>query len=238
MNVIVLCSGAGTRFSQGGYSTIKPLVKVCDIPMVMHVINAINKNFAKTKIYLVHQEKDKHHFDTAVEDGSLSGIEKFISLKKLTSGAAESAFLALQDLTEEAMNNSPIIIHDCDLDYNKLYVTGNEYPDVGVASFSSKNPIYSYILRNSDEKITKIIEKKVVSNEAVAGCYYFSSPKLFNKLYLIGRGNEEAGVKAEYYMSHIINNAISSGIKVSNFTLDHYRSFGTPEEIANIKCTI
>ena len=99
-----------------------------------------------------------------------------------------------------------------------------------LVSFRSNNPRYSYALTNTFGIVVKTAEKEVISENALAGAYFFSKAESFLSAaeQLLTKTDID---KQEYYVSLLFNTLIENGeiVKLSN--TDEYYSFGTPEEL-------
>jgi hypothetical protein len=90
------------------------------------------------------------------------------------------------------------------------------------------NPAYSYARYDADHRLVGTVEKRAVSDHALAGCYGFATPNTFARSY-------EAYVKNcpydETYVSGIYAHMLSEGEPVQVVgSLSHF-SFGTPDEL-------
>ena len=90
---------------------------------------------------------------------------------------------------------------------------------------SSKNYSYAQIENN---KVKKTAEKKVISNNAITGCYIFKNKFTYAKNFI--EYNKVCDYK-ELYLSGIFNTMIKNGFNIKNIPVSFNISLGTPEEL-------
>ena len=228
-------AGAGSRFVSAGFATPKPLINVDNIPMFMKTITSIEDiELDKKFIFIIRQEHvDTQNLDKLIVD-ALPQAEVVV-LPELTRGSAETALQAKPLLDRE----EPLIVMDCDLwfkseSYNEMVnsvINGTSDISGGVLTFKADNPRYSYALIEKDNIVTETAEKKVISNNAITGAYFFATAKEFidacDKLLETPVSDE----MPEYYLSLLYNILIDEGKKIQAAYVDEFASFGTPEEL-------
>lgn len=200
--MIMPMAGKGLR-TASMYSGPKPLIPINDYPMFYWAAKNI---IADTKIFIVRKEHileygiDKQVKDIfpdaiiLVQDGHLSG--------QLMSILVAEKYID----TEE-----DIVFVDCDMfssfNFKDFYLS--DYTS-SILTFENNVDRYSYILKNNNV-VTKIIEKKVISSEAVAGIFYWKNGKTFLKYARKSIKNKNI-INGEYYISSVYSEAISDGI--------------------------
>lgn len=222
MNLIVLCSGAGSRFKKD-FDLPKPFILFKDKPLFYWSTESALNSFFFKKTYFVYQ---KSMYPIAVKRVKvLYPDSELIFLDHLTSGAAESAFLSIENIS----NNLPIAFLDCDMYFrldNKITLDFINY-DACCLTFKSSNLNYSYAeIENNFVKRTA--EKKVISDNAITGCYIFKNKSTFVNSY-------EEYIKncsyKELYLSGIFNTMITNGNRIRSIPVNFNIPLGTPEEL-------
>ena len=101
-----------------------------------------------------------------------------------------------------------------------------------IQTFESSHPKWSYVRLDKDGKVLETAEKKLISNKATTGLYYFKHGKDFVK------GTEEMIKKdcrhnREFYVCPVYNELIIEGadIYVDDITIDKMHGLGTPEDL-------
>ena len=132
----------------------------------------------KITVALPQPEADKYQLPNVL--GLLGDQVHTCSINGNTQGAVCSALLAIEELDHEA----PLIITSfeqvLDIDLNEYIDTFiSEGVDAGVLTFKAKHPKWSYVKTDSNHLVTQAAEKMPISNNAIAGFYYFKSVNLF-----------------------------------------------------------
>ncbi len=227
--------GLGSRFSNAGYTTPKPLIPVDGMPMFKKALSSIKEVTDNTSYYFVIRQEhvDSLGLDKLIADALPDA--HIIIIPELTRGAAETAYAAAPHLDPD----SPLVIMDCDLwfksasyeDMLRETLSGSLEIAGGLLTFEADNPRYSYALIDRDNIVTKTAEKRVISNNAITGAYFFANAKTFTRSAeeLLSLPISEA--MPEYYISNLYNIILSEGGSVKACYVDKFASFGTPEEL-------
>ncbi|MBT0730375.1 sugar phosphate nucleotidyltransferase [Rosenbergiella nectarea] len=150
---------------------------------------------------------------------------KIINVNDTTAGALCTCLLAAECWDDE----DEIIISSADqfLDVNCQEIVslfrGNN-TDVGLMSFSSVHPKWSYIKRDSFNSIIEVVEKKAVSNEALTSFFYFKKASLFFRL-ATSAIFKSRSTNNIFYLSACINEALLEGVKVSSTKIETQKYF-------------
>ena len=138
---------------------------------------------------------------------------KVIYLPSFTRGAAFSCLIGAALAYDNS--DSPLIIDLADIYFESDFIPYKKATKVGyVFYFLNKNPIYSYLQIDLNEKIIKTREKKVISNNASAGVYCFPSTSSFIKSISYSIENkEDVTFNNLHYVCPLINYLIKAGIE-------------------------
>jgi len=222
--------GLGSRFTSQGILTPKPLISIDGRPLFLRAIDSFRNSDLDLNIILVVREDGDLNFQLGDRLSKLSRDAKIITFTGLTRGAVETALKSKPFLSR----SEPVVIVDCDFSFRSLpflrEVTEGSSDGV-LLSFHSRDPRYSYAIVDQHNFVTATAEKKVVSNHALMGAYFFRRAGMF-----IDAAEELLEMpldvlKPELYMSMIYNLLIADGFTV-RLTVGEFFSFGTPEEIA------
>jgi dTDP-glucose pyrophosphorylase len=229
LNVIIPMAGDGSRFKNAGYDLPKPLIDVMGEPMIKVVVESLNidANF----IFIV-QKKHRELYEIDKVINSIVSNYSIIEVDGLTEGAA-CTVLNCKDLID---NDNPILIVNSDQwikwdpneFFNNMITKG---VDGGILTFKSDSPKHSYV-NIVDGFITETAEKKVISDNATVGVYYWKHGKDFVKSsnQMIDKNIRTNG---EFYLCPIYNELILNGGKVINHEVNEMIGMGTPEELDN-----
>lgn len=143
-----------------------------------------------------------------------------LGIEKSTAGALCTSLLAAENWDDE----DELIITSADqlidIDCNRILSCFRaENVDVGLISFTSIHPKWSFLKRDNNGKIIEVVEKKSVSNEALAGFTYFRRASLFfdlAKLAII----KSRSINNVFYLSACINEAILKGAIISSIKIE------------------
>ena len=104
--------------------------------------------------------------------------------------------------------------------------------DGALLTFYSDEERYSYIVLDEKNNVIKTMEKKVISDKAICGAYYFKNKNIFKTSvdeYI------DNCIYEEYFISGVYNIMIKNNLLVKYFPTDLHISFGTPEEYEEAK---
>lgn len=234
IQILMPMGGLGSRFTEAGYITPKPLIDVEGKPMFLKALESFNLLNNASYIFVIRKEQDDK-YGLAKSILELLPEAKIAILDHNTSGAVESCLIA-EELIDEKL---PIIVADCD-----IYFESEEYfskiqsvrtrgvPDAILLCFESNDPRYSYA-ELKDGVVASTAEKRVISNNAILGGYFFKNGSSFIKLAKEFVRNELPQDLKEYYLSHLLNMLITKNGLVEVAKIDKMHIFGTPEELKN-----
>lgn len=241
LQILMPLAGAGSRFAKAGFATPKPLIEVDGRPMFLKAISSLdNVKAEKRYIFVIRQE----HVDTQQLDTLIKAAQpeaKIVVLPEITRGAAETALAAQHLLNPE----DGLVVMDCDLWFNShsydemIQASLNNSSNIagGLLTFKADDPRYSYAEVGPDGFVIRTAEKKVISEKAITGAYFFATAKEF-----IDSGESllqqplNAGMP-EYYLSLLYNILLDEGKNIQAAYVDKFASFGTPEELETYKKT-
>ena len=228
LNVLIPMAGAGSRFASAGYTFPKPLIEVHGKPMIQVVVE--NLNMEANFIYIVQKE----HYDKYNLKYLLNLITpncKTVQVDSLTEGAACTTLLAKEFID----NDDHLIIANSDqyMDWNSnetMYAFGADAIDGGILTFHSTHPKWSYARLDDNGFVSEIAEKKVISEHATVGVYYWSKGSEYVK-YAEQMIEKNIRVNNEFYVAPVYNEAIADGKKIRIKDIHKMWGIGTPEDL-------
>lgn len=222
-------AGRGSRFRKAGVFEPKPLVSFRGMPLFWWAAqSAISSGiFEKIHFAVLREHIDSHSIDRVIHRYYPSAQVHVID--SVTSGAAETAAIVAHKVSD----NSGIGFVDCDLAFSFESVTPFTALTEGVAKaalcvFPSSSPAYSYVKFDKRGSVVGTVEKKVISNRAIAGLYVWRTAGEFLENYL---GYKEYCEYSELFMSGVFNRLIAAGQVVVAVSLACHVSLGTPAEV-------
>lgn len=229
LHLIMPMGGKGSRFAKYGYEFPKPLLDIKGRPFFYWATQSIVKFISvKSLIFVVLQEHiDKYNIDKEIKkyypDAKIHVIPEVLN----------GAVLTCLEGIKEVDDDSPILFNDCDhifrcRKFEDFCNNGfKEQMDGALLTFWSDEDKYSFLRFNEQGNVTETVEKKVISNDAICGCYYFANKDLFQEavdVYLKNCNYQE------YFVSGVYNVMAESNKVIKAFQTDFHIPFGVPEE--------
>jgi dTDP-glucose pyrophosphorylase len=173
------------------------------------------------------------HFGIDATIRSYYPSARVLVLPAPTAGAAETAAVGVAALETKG----PFALNDCDHAFlaSGLPQCVEQLHQAGAGlllGFRSDSPAYSYVRFDGDGRVQGTVEKQVVSEFAIAGCYLFSDAGTFTD------GLTAYRVSCPYdelFVSGVFNAILRRGGEILFNELAKHLSFGTPEEHRGIK---
>lgn len=233
LNLVVTMAGRGSRFSRNGEFLPKPLIDLKGHPFFWWAVESVRRNNDLASLSFVVL---REHVEAFGLDGIIYASypeARIVMLDSVTKGAAETAMIALERI---GLSEGAVGFLDCDHAFDvgdlSALVSSIEASDSGaLCFFRSESSAYSYISFDENSRVSGTVEKKVVSDCAIAGFYLFGSTEVFREQYLLYK---ETCPYDELFMSGIYDRMIRHGVNVMTVELTRHLSFGTPEELATV----
>lgn len=233
LNILIPMAGGGTAFKNAGYSFPKPLIDVGGKTMIEVVVEnlspssehkfifvCLKEQFEKFDLYHIFQNASKNKFEV-------------VQIYGQTEGAACTALAAMSYIN----NENELLIANSD-----QYIEGGieeflqdarkEASDGFIMTFSSSHPKWSYARVDGKNKVLEVAEKKVISDQATAGLYYFKKGSDFvngaqSMIHKNIRYNNE------FYICPVYNELILAGKNIFAMKIDKEKmhGLGTPEDL-------
>lgn len=225
--VILTINGKGNRFLSKGILTPKFLLMYQDVTIVENILLNIKNGFnVNEKIYIGLNKAYEKYLYIFKEISNKLNLDTEIILLGDSSGQADTVKMILENIN--SLDQS-FWIFNCDTIVKNDWENINSTNDILVEVFKSNLPYYSYI--DNLENVNMIAEKKVISNFASTGNYYFKSSSLFLKLYreifssILNRN-------PEIFVSDVINYGIEQDLTVKGHEVNDrlVKVLGTPEQ--------
>lgn len=228
LNVLIPMAGAGSRFAQAGYTFPKPLIEVRGKPMIQVVVE--NLNIEANYIFLVQKE----HYETYNLKYLLNLIApgcKIVQVDGLTEGAACTTLLAKEHID----NDAPLVMANSDqfVEWNSnecMYAFSADSIDGGILTFKATHPKWSYAKLDENGFVSEVAEKKVISDEATVGIYYWRHGSDYVK-YAEQMISKNIRTNGEFYTCPVFNEAIGDGKKIRVKNIEKMWGIGTPEDL-------
>lgn len=225
MNIVIPAAGAGSRFKHI-YDQPKPYIPVDNLPMVVLAV----KTLALKGTYHYILPEYNHTPLVTQELKKATPSCYFKEINYVTEGAVQSVLL----IENQINNDDELIIANCDqvMHWNAPEVLESlrQY-DAGLVTINSDDPKHSYA-QIENGKVTNVVEKQVISNNALTGIHYWKKGKYFveSAKKLIAEDNRSLN---EFYISTTYNYLIEQGLHVgcTNITDKDISFIGTPDDL-------
>jgi HAD superfamily hydrolase (TIGR01509 family) len=230
LNVLIPMAGAGSRFAEAGYTFPKPLIEVRGKPMIQVVVENLN---IEANYIFVCQKEHYAQYDLEHVLNNIAPNCKIVLTEGVTEGAACTALLAKEYIDSE----NPLLFANSDqfLLWNSnevLYAFQADGIDGGMVNFKASHPRWSYAKIGDDGFVSEVAEKKVISDSATTGIYWWRHGSDFVK-YAEQMISKDARVNGEFYTCPVFNEAIQDGKKIRVKTIEEFYGTGTPEDLDN-----
>lgn len=228
LTVLIPMAGAGSRFAKAGYELPKPLIAFDGKPMIQHVID--NLNVDAKFVFVVQEEHYKKYNLGAYLNLMAPGCE-IVQTNGVTEGAACTTLLAKNFINNDRhlliANSDQFVEWDsCDFMYSMLC----DNADGGILTFEASDPKWSYVRLGADGYACEVAEKKVISNEATVGIYYWKHGSEYVRLAEQMIKNN-IRVNNEFYVCPVYNEMFKEDKRVKIFRAEKMWGLGTPEDL-------
>lgn len=232
LNILVPMAGKGSRFAIMGYSDPKPLIDVNNTPMIQCVIK--NLNLTGNFIFLVLREHyEKYYLKYLLPLICNENNCKIIIVDSVTEGACCTALLAKKLIN----NDDELIIANSDQfilgwdPINFFNYVHMKNADGAILTFTDDDLKWSFVKLDKNTKlITEVAEKKLISQNASVGIYYWKKGSDFiesaEKMI-----KQNIRVNNEFYVAPTYNILISEGKRIHNYPIAEMHGLGTPEDL-------
>ena len=228
-NILIPMAGRGSRFEEQGYTDKKPFIDVNGKPMIHRVIKNLGMEFNtdyKFIMICLQEDFDKYDF---TEFEKVIGHDSYdvVILDDVTEGAAQTILQAKDLINDDTplmtMNSDQLV----DWDVEKLFKMCEQFDGV-IPCFYGEGNAWSYARTLDNGYVQEVAEKKVISNNATAGYYFWNKGSDYVK-YAKQMIEENSRTNGEFYVAPVYNLAIRDGKKVGICMVDEIYELGTPE---------
>jgi dTDP-glucose pyrophosphorylase len=237
MNIIFSMAGLYTRFIDAGFETPKYLLTNKKGNTILKIIIANILDLYKfDNILLVANIKDVKYREI-IESCLKSYENTSVIFIDNTDGQAHTVSIGIEYLKCNVKPfSSKLVIHNIDTivigrDFYKIESLLDSYDGL-IDVINSDNAGYSYVLSNKKGVIQKIVEKKVISNNATTGLYCFSDYNKYLQFF-----NLITFYRKEFFVSDVYSQYIKNGHNIIMYKTDYGVTYeaGTPGQYEILK---
>jgi NDP-sugar pyrophosphorylase family protein len=233
LHIVIPMAGRGSRFQEAGYAFPKPLIDINGKTMIEVVINNLKPKTDHKFIFICQKEHfEKYDLHNVFKNATNNNFE-VIQIDGITQGAACTVLCAKEYIDNDnellIANSDQFIENDINDFINKSQKDG---VDGNIMTFISSHPKWSYVRLDSNGQVLETVEKKVISNNATVGIYYFKKGSDFIKS---AESMIRKGIRSnnEFYVCPVYNELIldHKKIYVDEINVKQIHGLGTPEDL-------
>lgn len=221
INLVLPAAGLGSRFRDVGELRPKPLIPVFDLPMIMWVL----LNFplmSEDKVWIISQTKDCIPGAIRHLSSILPFEVEFLEIDCLTEGPASTVNLVLKNLPDDegliVANTDQYVF--ADLRPFLELVRANSCSGQILTMHASSNA-WSYVGRDLNGRIDRVIEKVEISNEATVGVYGWAKVAVAKSAFE-DTFQKDIRTNNEFYVAPTYNYLIAQGLKVETYLVGEH----------------
>lgn len=225
MNLVIPMLGRGGRFADAGFDRPKPFVDVAGKMMVERVLDNLVDAFVDRIILIVRRAHLSYLDPIKAAYGDRLAV---VVSEDGTDGTACSVLLARHLIDNDetlCIANSDQLVFGAPGLYEMM-----EHGDAWLYTVERNDPAYSYAELNADNRILRLAEKEVISNEAVCGVYFLKHGRAFCAAASAMIAADER-VRGEFYISPVISR-LCPYLDVRAVRVQRMYGMGTPEALA------
>jgi RpiB/LacA/LacB family sugar-phosphate isomerase len=224
--LLVPIAGRGQRFFEKGFTNPKPLI----LAGGKHIIDYSFDSIVSDEYDIVFIVRSDHVRSFAIDEvlrAKYGNSIKIIQTQDITGGSVCSCLLAREYIDKD----SPLIVYTLDVGFSPTFKVSDvpEGSDGHILTFRANSDAYSYVESSGGFAIATA-EKRVISQQAAVGIYYFKSAEMFfSAADLMIKSNQTTN--GEYYICPLYNILIKDGKKITSSEVEKMNLMGTPEEL-------
>lgn len=234
LNIVISMAGRGSRFTKAGYKVPKFMIPAKGKTLFDWSLLSLASFIPLQAKWVFIALKEHHARDFIVEHCKALGISEpqIIEIDQVTSGQAETVYLATKDLPAE----DAIAIYNIDTYVNPEHIRPEQISGDGcLPCFKAPGDHWSFARTDEKGNVVEVAEKKRVSDNCTIGLYYFRTAKMYNDLYekYYANAATESLQAGERYVAPLYNYMIQEGKRVTIFNIpfEEVHVLGTPEEL-------
>mgnify|MGYP003111456730 FL=1 len=232
-NLLIPMAGMGQRFLDAGYNVPKQFIYCKEKQLLDISLECVDKSDCKL-IFIVRDDQISNYgVDKLLREKYSDHDIEIVATDGLTKGSVCSCLLAQEHID----NDIPLFIHTLDIQFkphiHPSQVVDGDYDGL-IFTFKSNCDNYSYALSDENGLVKKTAEKKVISDEACVGIYYFKAGHIFCRA-AETMIEEDMTTKGEFYISPLYNILIDEGFEIKTKAVEKMYIFGTPSEFVFYK---
>lgn len=219
-------AGRGSRYSNEGYQTPKPLIEVSGKPMIFHAWRSIKDIPCRKLIFIALREHEQHFGVRTILQNWIPVPFELILIDEVTEGQLCTILLA-SDFFEK--NEGVLITASDTFIESQIGVELQQNQADGIISvFDLPGDQWSFALPDENGRVIRVTEKERISNYASTGIYYFADARAMQSEaeQMI---SENERTRGEFYIMPLYNRMIQKGANIILSQANAMWDMGTPE---------
>lgn len=233
LNIVIPMAGKGTAFINAGFTFPKPLIDVGGKTMIELVVDNLKPQGDHRFIFVCLKEHyDKYDLYHVMQNATSDQFE-VVTLLGPTQGAACTVLTAVKYIDNDRellIANADQII---DININDFLTKAREGEKDGlIMTFKSSHPKWSYVRTDADGKVLEVAEKKVISDKATVGLYYYRRGSDFVRA-AQSMIHKDIRYNNEFFVCPAYNELILEDKKIYTYDIpvESMHGLGTPEDL-------
>lgn len=232
LTIVIPMAGGGMPFQQAGYAFPKPIIDINGKSMIESVAENLRPTTAYQFIFICRKEHYLKYSLEEVFERAVGKNFKVVQLTESTQGAACSVLTAVDYINNDdelIIANSDQVV-DASIDDFISYARVQKV-DGAIMTFRSRHPKWSFARLDKDNSVIEVAEKKVISNKATVGIYYFRRGRSFVEG-AFSMIEKDIRFNNDFYVSLVFNELILTGGNIKSWEIDpsQMHSMATPED--------
>ena len=236
MTMIITMAGEGSRFKKVGYHEPKYMIKAKNKTLFDWAMDSLvgYNDYVEKYIFVVRKKDNASDFIREhCQKYNIKDIQ-IIEIDHLTDGQATTCMLAIPYCNPDdgiMFYNIDTYVEPGELKYEAISGDGH------IPCFHADGDHWSFVKVDDQGHAVEVREKKRISDNCTLGAYYFSSAKLYKKLYEEYYANDAHMEKNEKYIAPLYNFMIEKNMPVTISIVDWNKVhvLGTPQELKNFE---
>lgn len=226
MIVVIPMAGRGSRYSNVGYTTPKPLIEIDGKPMIYHAFQSIKNVQFRKLIFVALKEHEENYQVSQILKKYIPHAFELILLDDVTEGQLCTVLKAAHFF--EKQEGLLIAASDSFIESNIAEEIIEHQFDGLISVGDMPGEQWSFAKVDKDNNVMEVSEKKRISEYASTGIYYFSDAKKFQLEAEKLIENKET-TKNEYYVMPLYSKFIQEGAIIKLSHAEAMWDMGTPE---------
>jgi dTDP-glucose pyrophosphorylase len=213
LTIVIPMAGRGSRFADSGYPVPKPLIPIHGMPMIEVVVRNLSPSEPARFVFLCQAE----HLRTFDFESRLRDVAPGCDIRPvdgITEGAACTVLLAAEVIDHDDVlviaNSDQWVDRTMDV---HLATLRREHLDGLIMTMTATDPKWSFVRLNDRRRVTEVVEKVPISDEATVGIYTFARGRDFIRAAEAMIAADER-VNGEFYVAPVYNQLVAEGAQI------------------------